>query len=93
MAATDRFEQYSGSMAAVSDGPYSDAQTVTPHDTNELTYVSRALYIGVVGDVTLVTLKGTTVLFKAVPAGSVIRIRAKQVKATGTTATQILALD
>jgi hypothetical protein len=95
MAAIDRFtELYSDptKMGAM-DWPYVDGAAVTPHDTNELTNVSRALYVGGAGALVVVTLKGTTVTLAAVPAGTELRLRVKQVKATGTTATSIVALD
>lgn len=54
---------------------------------------SRMLYVGVTGDVTVVSKRdGGTHLFKAVPAGALLPIAVVQVKATGTTATNILAL-
>lgn len=85
-------------MAAkdVSDGglgqPAVHAVAVTTHDTNELGYVTRALYVGGAGNVEVVMQGGETVVFSAVPVGAVLPIRVKQVKATGTTATLILAL-
>ena len=75
--------------------PYTGGQTVTPSDTvdgsTEFTKFARALWIGVAGDVTLITTEGTTLLFKAVPVGE-LRVQCKQVKATGTAATNMLAL-
>lgn len=87
MAATDDFAGFSQGL----DSPYRHAAAVSPHDTNELSNVTRAIYVGVSGDVSLVTAEGETVLFKAAPVG-VLRVRAKQVKSTSTTATNMLAL-
>lgn len=69
------------------------AVAVTPHDTTLLpTGVTRALYIGVTGDVTVLMADGgTAVLFKAVPVG-VLPVRVQRVNSTGTTATNIVAL-
>ena len=53
--------------------------------------MSRALYIGVAGDVTVILKSGASLLFKALPVG-LYPIRAKRVAATGTAATNILAL-
>lgn len=72
--------------------PYNDAAAVTPSDSTPLGQVTRALYIGGAGNVTLITYAGNTVAFESVPVGTVIQIRTSQVKATGTTATNILAL-
>jgi hypothetical protein len=72
--------------------PASNGEAVTPSDANELTYVSRGLYVGGAGDVTLILKGGQTLAFVGVPAGTVLPVRAKQVKSTGTTATSILSL-
>jgi hypothetical protein len=78
------------------DGPLSNAwnlAAVTPHDTNELTYTARALYIGGAGDVALIAGgDSAAVTLASVPAGTILPIRAKVVKSTGTTATNIVAL-
>ena len=66
--------------------------SVTPNDTTELTQVSRALYIGQGGDVSLTLADGDTLILEAVPAGSVLPVRAATVRATGTTAAAIIAL-
>lgn len=78
------------------DTPATHAEVVTKSDTDELVNVSRALYVGVTGDVVVVMRDdaiATAVTFKAVPAGTVLPIRARQVMSTGTTATNILSLS
>lgn len=66
---------------------------VTPHDTNNLSKVTYGLYVGGTGDLKVDFQDGTTVTFKAVPAGTQIRdVRIKKIYATGTTATLIVAL-
>lgn len=72
--------------------PATHAASVSPSDSEELTAVSRALYVGGAGDVEVVMKGGQTVVFSAVPAGSLLPIRVKQVKETNTTATLILNL-
>ena len=75
------------------DEPCRSVAAVTPHDTNELAQVSRALYVGGAGDLVVILADDTTaVTFKAVPAGSVLPVRARIVKATGTAATYIVSL-
>lgn len=71
--------------------PARDAVAVTPSDATNLTYVTRALYVGVTGDVVAVMQSGAVVTFKAAPVG-VLPICVSRVNATGTTATNILAL-
>jgi len=54
--------------------------------------IATQLYIGGAGNVSLISEDGSPLLYQGVPAGSVIWMRTVQVKATGTTATNILAL-
>ena len=72
--------------------PARRAKVVSPHDTNELVNMSRGLYVGTGGDVDLITAEGDAVLFKNVPSGSILPVVVKQVKATLTTASNIVAL-
>lgn len=73
--------------------PADEAVAVTPSDTVALVAPSRWLYVGVSGDVTVdMATTGATILFKAVPAGELLPISVIRVRATGTTATQIVAL-
>jgi hypothetical protein len=65
---------------------------VAPNDTAELMQVSRALYVGQGGDVALTLADGDTLVFEAVPSGSILPVRASIVRATGTTAAAIIAL-
>lgn len=63
-----------------------------PNDTTELLQVSRALYVGQGGDIPLTLVDGDTLVFEAVPSGSILPVRASIVRATGTTAAAIIAL-
>jgi hypothetical protein len=71
--------------------PGYDAAEVTPSDTAHLGNV-RALYVGVGGDVKIDTEGGSTVTFVGVLPGSIIPVRAVRVYATGTDATDIVAI-
>lgn len=75
-------------------GPACGVFAVTPSDSADLTAVTRGLYVGVSGDVVVVPAygDGTAVTFKTVPAGMILPVMAIRVKATGTTATNILAM-
>lgn len=75
------------------DSPYTNGVAVTPHDTNDLAFRTRAIYIGGAGNVTATLASGVDVLFTAVPVGTTLRVRADKVKSTGTTATAIVALE
>jgi hypothetical protein len=85
MAAVDRFP---GAEDLLS--PADNAIAVTPSDSQAFEFVSKRLWIGGAGNVTLITLGGQTVEYAAVPAGTYLKVRASQVKATGTTATNIV---
>ncbi len=79
-----------GNMAAPAD----EAAAVTPSDTVDIPLANvRALYVGTAGDVTVnMKLTGSTILFKAVPAGAWLPIRVTRVLSTGTGASNIVAL-
>jgi hypothetical protein len=72
-------------------GPASDGAAVTPSDTVDLPVASKRLWIGTGGNVALITVKGTTLTYTAVPAGTYLRVRASRVKSMGTTASNIVA--
>lgn len=88
MPAVDTFSRFQATVIS----PLTSAASVTPHNTNELEYVTRALYVGGVGDVAVTMQDGGNVTFVGVPAGTTLPIRVKIVKATGTDATDIVAL-
>lgn len=75
------------------DHPAYNAEVVTAHDTTELAKVSRALYVGVGGDVSVQFAGvGTAIVFKNVPTGAILPIRIKRVNSTSTTATNMVSL-
>lgn len=69
-----------------------NAGAVTTSDTASLPTPTSGLYIGGAGDVAVVMKGGASVTFKAVPVGTVLKISVTKVMATGTTATNIVAL-
>lgn len=73
------------------DTSYNDAVAVTPSDTVVFSPPLRSLYIGTAATATLtvVTADGATVAFGNVVPG-VIPVACTQVKATGTTASNIV---
>ena len=72
-------------------GPASMAADVTPSDSAPLPIASKRLWVGGAGNVSLVTTGGVSVTYAGVPAGTYLNVRAAQVNATGTTATNIIA--
>lgn len=91
--ATDTFQQKSKFEGYPIDGPAPNALAVTPHDTTEIGggIVSRALYVGTAGHVTVKMQGGQTVTFSNVPAGTFMPVRVTHVT-TATTAGSIVAL-
>jgi hypothetical protein len=88
MPAVDNFARFSEGMGT----PVSNAEVVVPDNATEQTFVCRALYVGVAGNVTVLMESGVVVTFTALPIG-IHPIRAKRVNATGTTATSMLFLE
>lgn len=73
--------------------PATRAVAVTPHDTNPLTDIPKALYVGSAGNIAMRGLNGSAdQSWKNVPAGAILPYRAQYIRATGTTAADILAL-
>lgn len=66
------------------------ASAITKSDTAP--NVFARIYVGGTGDVKVVTENGDTVTFSAVPVGTVLPVRVKQVLSTGTTATNLVGL-
>lgn len=84
----DPFVSTADSLSAPSRSVYA----VTPHDANALPRLPKALYVGTGGDVVVRCADDSEdVIFRNVPAGGIIRARAAFVRATGTTASSILA--
>ncbi|MEM9062503.1 MAG: hypothetical protein AAGD13_18735 [Pseudomonadota bacterium] len=83
----DIFEDRSSGL----ESPGYDAISVTPSDSNDLTFTSRALYVGVAGDLRVTTAGGSTVTFTNVAEG-VLPMRVSRVLASGTTAADIVAI-
>ena len=81
--------------------PAAYAESITPADTDLASFTAgsftRAIYIGVIGDIAVKMAGGgdegdSIVVFKAVPAGSILPLRVSQIRSTDTTATEIIAL-
>jgi hypothetical protein len=72
------------------------AVAVTPSDSTDITGADfnnpAALYVGTGGDVEVITLGGSTVTLKSVPTGTFVPMQVTRVKASATTATDIIAI-
>jgi len=87
-AAEDTFSGFRSGL----DSPGTVAFAVTPHDTNELSYVTRGIYVGVGGDIKLTTVGGSTVTFVDVQTGTILPIRAKVIYNSVTTADSLIGI-
>lgn len=73
--------------------PAESFAAVTPNDTTPLPFTPRAFYIGGDGNVVLQSVQTqANVTFTGVKQGTILPVRANIVRATGTTATGIVAL-
>ncbi|MDX3908433.1 MAG: hypothetical protein QHC67_01245 [Sphingobium sp.] len=84
----DRFATFADSVEDPSRRPFA----IVPHDVNALADVPKGIYVGTGGDVTLRGVDGAAdVTYKNLPDASYIAVRASHVRATGTTATNMIA--
>lgn len=73
--------------------PSENCFPIAPSDFEELDYLTKAIYIGRGGDLTLVVGNSQeAVTFRNVVAGSVLDVRVRAVKSTGTTAGDLVGL-
>jgi hypothetical protein len=83
-----RFAEAQRSLAE----PAFTTAAVVPSDTVPLAYLTRAVYVGTAGSLTVVDAGGNTTTFSSVPGGTMLPLRIQQIKATGTSAGSIVAL-
>lgn len=78
------------------DSPMTPAENcfvIAPSDTAELPQATKAIYIGEGGDVTLVPVRGKNpVTFRNLPSGAILDVRVRSIRATGTTARELVGL-
>lgn len=73
--------------------PARDAFAITPHASNEIDPLPKAIYVGTGGNITLRAVGSTSdVLFKNVASGQILDVRAQYIRASGTTAADIVGL-
>lgn len=85
-------DPFAGAVDSVS-APATRAVALVPHDSNALTDIPKALYVGAGGHLVLRGAGGgVDVTFRNIADGTVLPVRAQFVRATGTTAADIVAL-
>lgn len=87
-APVDKWATQNGSVVQ----PATSGEAITKSDTANFAQVSRGIYVGGTGDVVVVFADDVALTFSAVPAGTLLPVRAKRVNSTSTTATLMLAL-
>lgn len=85
---SDKFGTYSTGLSSPAVGAFS----ISPNDAQDLLQVTRAIYVGVSGDISVVMKSGEAVSFIGVGAGAVLPLRVARVNATGTSASNIVGL-
>lgn len=86
---SNAFEYSSDSVSS----PARNCIAIVPSDASDLAVVTKAIYVGTGGNLVVRTLDGQAdVTFANVPTGAVLPIRARAIRATGTTAGQIVGL-
>jgi hypothetical protein len=85
----DRFDHFGDS---VSD-PARQAAPVTPSNDQPLARIPKALFVGTGGDIRLrCTDDDAPVLFRNIPSGSILPVRAGHILMDGTSATDLVGL-
>ncbi|AKM09228.1 spike base protein, RCAP_Rcc01079 family [Croceicoccus naphthovorans] len=84
----DRFESFQDSANSPSRAPFA----IQPDDNASLPAIPKGIYVGSGGDVTLRGMDSDAdVTYRNLPDASYIAVRASHVRATGTTATDLIA--
>lgn len=74
------------------DSPAENGFSITPNDGADVAFITRKIYVGGAGNIALITKKGDTIIYVAVPVGTTLDVRASRVLSTGTSATNLLGL-
>ncbi|QQR35429.1 hypothetical protein JI749_13850 [Devosia oryziradicis] len=74
------------------ESPAAHGFAITPSDGADLADVTRAIYVGGSGSLSLTLLSGANVTLTGVAGGTLLPLRARAIKATGTTATSLVGL-
>lgn len=83
---------YQGQASGL-DSPARKAFAVSPSDSTDLTTSTRAIWVGTPGNIEAILVDDSaSVTFANVPGGSILPIRARRVRATGTTAGSLVGL-
>ena len=77
-------------MQTTSGVTYQTGAAIVPSDTALLNI--RGIYVGVTGNISLLTYGGNAITLTGVLAGTILPIETSRINATGTTATSLVGL-
>ena len=69
-----------------------NATSVTPSDSADLSFIPRGIYVGGSGHLAILDREGESIVFSNLAAGVIHPLAPKRVLSTGTTATNIVAV-
>ena len=72
--------------------PAQDHFAITPSNSTNFNIMARAIYVGVGGDISLVSSRNNAVTYLAVPQGTVLPVVALRINSTSTTASSLIGL-
>ena len=72
--------------------PAFDHFAITTSDTVNFNLYTRAIYVGVGGDVVIISPGGNAVTYKNVPTGAILPVVALRINATSTTTTNMVGM-
>ncbi len=84
----DRYDGYSSSFA----GPAGHGFAIVPSDAADLPEITRALYVGMGGSLAIVLQSGAELTLQGVAAGTLLPLRVRRLKASGTSASAVVGL-
>lgn len=85
----DKFEHVADGLTA----PAEETFAISPDDNAELPQITKAIYVGDGGDVTLrASRSDIDTVFRNLPTGAILDVRVSAVRATGTTASNLIGL-
>ena len=84
----DQFKDFPATLTS----PATNAVDVVPNDGVPMANISRAIFVGQTGDISLEMQSGQIVTFQNVQGGSILALRTLKVRQTGTTASGIVSL-
>jgi hypothetical protein len=85
----DQFKDFPSTLIS----PATHAIAIVPNDTVPISVVTRAVYVGQTGDVSVEMQSGQIVTYENVQGGTILAIRALKVRQTDSTATGLIAMS